>query len=902
MATKPMSADLLDSITKALSVYKFKLSTDGKWLQRGVCPSCGQKELYTKAQAPWYLTCSRKTECQYKKHVKELWPDIFEDYSERARKLQKANPTAPINPNAAAELYLQEGRGFDLELLNKNQRGKTVAPWYKQEWFVDSETNQSTATVRFPFLNGYWERLIDRPERFKSGKARFMSGITFAGKWWIPPSVRLDLANEIWITEGIFNAIALLHHDITAVAIMSSTNYPAQALKDLAAARAQQGKSGVTLVWALDSDIAGQKAIRQFMSLATDDGWECKAAQVPFNVDKQHDWNDQHQLGKLEPDDIQECFYYGALLIAKSAKEKGLLMYAHKDNGHEFPFAFDSQLWWFEVDLPALTKALKDVPTDDDEMKQEVIKENSKVHTIATCLPVPLYFQQNQLTDESWYYFKVDFPNAPQIKNTFTASQLNGASPFSDRLLHIAPGGLYEGSTAMLRRYLKPYFKNIKHVKTIDYIGYSDEYKAYVLGDVAVKDGQIVKINKEDYFVFHGNLMLKSLSKSTPLKINPDVRKLNTQWPDLLWRAFGVRGYIALSFWFGSLFAEQLRAMHESLFFMELVGDPAAGKTTLISFLWRLFGRTNYEGFDPSKSSAAGRARNLAQVSNMPIILIESDRESQANDKKPHVKAFDWDELKTIYNGRSTRSRGVANGGNETYEPPFRGALVISQNNPVQSSDAIMQRINQIFFNASDLNETTREAAKALKEIPTEELSSFILKAACTEHQTLELIKKRTAQYEHYLMQHNIVKEYRLALNHAQLMAMAEALAPLVGTTEAQLKETWEFIKGMAAQRQKVIQTDSQAVQDFWETYDYIQSKNDKGNGWLLNHSSNSKEIAINLNHYYAKAKEANQNVATIAELKKALKNSRRYKFIEQKTVHSSITDKTVYCWVFKKP
>ena len=89
--------------------------------------------------------------------------------------------------------------------------------------------------------------------------------------------------------------------------------------------------------------------------------------------------------------------------------------------------------------------------------------------------------------------------------------------------------------------------------------------------------------------------------------------------------------------------------------------------------------------------------RTFTQVSNLPIVLIESDRETKTGNSA-HVKSFDWDELKDAYNGRNVRTTGVRTGGNETYEPPFRASIVISQNNPVQASQAIMERICHMTF------------------------------------------------------------------------------------------------------------------------------------------------------------------------------------------------------------
>ncbi|MFU1925557.1 toprim domain-containing protein, partial [Klebsiella pneumoniae] len=53
---------------------------------------------------------------------------------------------------------------------------------------------------------------------------------------------------ELWIVEGIFDAIALLHHGIDAVSAMSSNAFPEQSLRELATAR---GGKLPKLIWAL---------------------------------------------------------------------------------------------------------------------------------------------------------------------------------------------------------------------------------------------------------------------------------------------------------------------------------------------------------------------------------------------------------------------------------------------------------------------------------------------------------------------------------------------------------------------------------------------------------------------------------------------------------------------------
>src|SRR5699024_6901809 len=97
------------------------------------------------------------------------------------------------------------------------------------------------------------------------------------------------------------------------------------------------------------------------------------------------------------------------------------------------------------------------------------------------------------------------------------------------------------------------------------------------------------------------------------------------------------------------------------------------------------------------------------------VVLIESDRDQSDGLK---LKQFDWDELKTAYNGRSVRARGHKNTGNDTYEPPFRGAIVISQNAAVNASDAILQRIVQVCFTREHQTPETKQIVERLERLP----------------------------------------------------------------------------------------------------------------------------------------------------------------------------------------
>jgi len=894
MAVVDMSFDLQRDVLDQLNRdYDFKPAKKG-YLREGKCPTCSKRELYINADAPWVVRCGRLKNCGFEARVKELYPDLFDNWSERYKKTDN-------NPHAAADAYLTSSRGFNLARV----RGS-----YTQEWYRDPETKATSATIRFPLPGGsYWERLIDRPHRFGKMKARFAPGASYAGQVWLPPTLtneRLLTLDELWFVEGIFDASALDHHGLAAASTMSCNNYPATFLRQLAELRPTHRPR---LVWALDGDAAGRDYTRRWVQRARKEGWTCEAATIPQTSRKNDDWSDLHLADRLNPKDMDEYRYQGSLLIARSAADKARLMYG-RTGVATFFYDHDDRLYWFDLDIKAYDKAMqqlleKDADLAEDERRDMALAESCDNIEIANCNPLPLYYQANEVTNESWYYYRVSFPHGGRaVKNTFAGSSLASASEFKKRLLSMAPGAVFTGTSQQLDRIIKQQLYGIKTVETIDYVGYTKEHGTYVMGELAIRDGAVFDLNDEDYFEI-GRLNLKTLTHSPALTISRDRKSYREEWLQLVWKCFGAKGLVALTFWFGSLFAEQIRAEQKSYPFLELVGEAGAGKSTLIEFLWKLVGRRDYEGFDPSKATLAARARNFAQVANLPVVLIESDRDNGEDAKK---KSFDWDELKTAYNGRSVRALGVKNSGNETREPPFRATVVISQNAKVDASEPIMQRICHITVDRSAHTAETRAAALELERMPVDAVSYFFVMAARQAEQVLATVFDKAPIYELELLAHDAVKTTRIAKNHGQLLALFAALGTLIPFTDEQKAAVAREVLAMAMERQSSISADHKIVQTFWERFDYLDEWN--GAAPSLNHSRNPREIAVNLNHFEERAREHRLDVPALADLKKYLRTSRSRKFVDLKPVNSAIwlhdqADKsrgrTVKCWVFQR-
>ena len=892
-----------DIVQALLADPRFQLQEKGAYLRGGPCPGCGKKELFISTGQPWVMKCSRANNCGWEEPVRELLPELFEDFVDKY-------PPTEAEPDRTANVYLGMNRGFDLSKI----RG-----WYEQGTYQYPYSSYFTPTVRF-YLdsenNVYWDRLIKPLKSAENkGKARFHG--EYKGMVWAPPTLNIEKGDRVFIVEGIFHAIALYHVGIKAVAALSSSNFPDVFIE-------QHKDKNVDWVLALDGDKAGADYTKRHAKKLRTMGERFEVCRVQGK----QDWDDLYRAGKITDKFISDCLYYGRLFMSETANEKAYHYYVRHESKY---FIIDFANHLFRVDAgQKLSEALESAAVtrhnqeaqeaqgegaeDAAEKEKESIAsmrrailesprgwdlflQHADLDQIANVYPECLYHEADELVEASQYYvFRISFPNGSSQIVPMEGSCLLSSLTFSSALINKTAGSDFSGTNSDFL-YLRKRWLDIAQQKSIrrtQYMGYVKSMDAYVFDQTAYYKGKEISLNDEGFYRIgkHGvRPHLKGMNIRTDGRFSPD-------WLEDFARAFHWQGLSLLAFWLGTLFVQQIRDVQKSYPFFELTGEPGAGKSTAIEFLWKCVGRDNYEGFDLLKSTPAGRRRAMSQLSNMPIVLIESDRDATNQDAR--TKQFNFDEFKAFYNGRGTGTVGVASRGNEVDESLFQGSLIISQNAQVDGSDALLERIVHCHADKKHHGAGTREIARWFERQTAETVGGMLRKALRAERQILDIYFAEFERFEAKFSVH--LKNERITKNHAQIAAAGAALPVLFPQmTRERVDRLGDYLLERAIARQTRLEADPKVVEEFWDTFHYLNEEADTREHGRLNHSADDKVIAVSLKEFESVCRHHGLNIPDLRSLTSLLKNSKRHPFIESNaSVWSRWTKTNKKCWRFK--
>ena len=248
---------------------------------------------------------------------------------------------------------------------------------------------------------------------------------------------------------------------------------------------------------------------------------------------------------------------------------------------------------------------------------------------------------------------------------------------------------------------------------------------------------------------------------------------------------FGARGVVALAWWMGATHAARIREDQNSFPFLQIIGAAGSGKTLLLDYLQKLNGQTPY-GHLLGNSTPAGRARVFASAGQR-VVICEDHGESD--------QSVDWDELKPLYSSGRVFLRSVAG---EQEDVTFRGALVITANQPLECSDAVSSRMIVVDLSAADAH-TPRIRPETIGNLEASEASAFGIKVAQAEDWISSTIKVFLPSYQGQLMhKYGPSLNARTALNCAQMLALLDLLCSLLAIPQDVQLESRKVIHDIA--------------------------------------------------------------------------------------------------------
>jgi hypothetical protein len=890
--------ELHGEITARLKA-EFGFKQHGNYLQQGTCPDCGKKELYTRAEKPFYIVCNRRSKCSYEITVKALMPELFENINEKY-------PSSDSDPHATATAYLQLMRGIDVE---------KIQGWYEQGAFHRQNTNKTTSTVRFLLDGGkiWWERFVENVElKHQDGSTEtrdchFCPGER-AGLWWSPPKQTIEKGDRVYLCEGILKAIPLILSGKKAVSIMAAGSFPAKSIEP-------HLKKGVKWVWALDSDDAGRNATHKHHATLLEMG-EKSSAVFSTEYAKKLDWDDLPEIF-LDDDSFKRYAYFGSLELAESYQEKASLMWHYANDANENPeddknyfcFPHAKNLYSVVANRKAYEKQLDELinvnPLTVDENKLSAFIGTAEIKRIATFAPQFLYFQRFDNGEDGEYVFKFRMSNGSHDQ-IVGFSHLAKADSFKEKCQKLVAGANFMGSNADIS-WLYNRWMNHKPatVSNLSYIGYCIEHDAYIFNKMAVQGKKIIPINDQDFF----QLKKGGLKTSITNHVFDISKTVKFDWFSDYKKAFSAKGLVVLTWWTASLLIQQIKARHKDFPYLSVIGTAASGKTAMVNFLWKLVGLDGARmPINPNLATKASFYRHLATFSNIPVQFNEVDNEqSLEHVKGKHIGRFNWNELKPLYDGEALRQTANKNHSNNINTPVFKSNLLVTQNIEISdASEAIVTRFVGLFFDRSHHTIPGKEAADRLLLRDVADCSGFLLHVIS---KAKEILAEYEKQLPYALKRLNCfpdeITHQRVKDTHAKVLAMAYCLELIIpAITKEDIADIEFEIIEAARKRQEMVNGDHALIVKFWEMFDDLDSSvNANGNVVTgeINHSSNDYLIAVHLPTFNKRCIDKFGVHLELDDLRRLLPTSKERPFKIYDGVHSAKENKTMKCYVFYK-
>lgn len=545
-----------------------QVSEKSNAIEKLKCISCRELNAWINLKAAIkYLACNHKSKCNYKTPLTDIFPNLDKFKQPKSNSMSK-------------EEWHQYGLDYlAFRGLKKSIEGLDFACKYSgqdRSPVIEFKIDESTTCIKIihpKHPNSY---------RFEGSPSN---------KIWINQNIDYKGSKEIFVVEGIINALSLIEKGINAVAILSASFTPT---KDIFK---KYGIDVNTIVLAFDRDNAGIEASIKWYNL-----FNCKGV-LPLKNNM--DWNDDLIANKLlSLSKVRERHNkVFNLAVAKTPED----YFKVKNMPYLTFFQFDNKIYQVKRD------------SKNENMVAIVAISNFSFN-------VNYFIRGEYLSGEEYTEYHLTFtPSVGKpIDLTLTSKELKSNSAFKEKMINHKLSWL--GKTSPFDWIVGAIIeaKNKPDVRKLKYTGYDKDTDSHVYEKFAVTtQGKFLKIPKEGYYKMGHNNFLKSDKRAS---LSPSNNKFDVGLLEDLLEAYGGKALTAISFMVASLFCPTIKKKLLFFPFMSFYGEPGSGKSTLGTFLQWMQCQVN-SGLELSNANTfIGEIRTVAKYSGMMLPILEAEK------------------------------------------------------------------------------------------------------------------------------------------------------------------------------------------------------------------------------------------------------------------------------------
>ncbi len=698
------------------SEYWLEKSRDnGSTIQNLICPECGDTKAWAYSGEPWSINCNRLSSCGSRTKIRDLFPDLFVSIEKRFK------PTS-ADPNRPATAYLK------MRNLNSSINGLK----YK---YQPNIRKTESGGVLFHVTDKIWNgRLFNPPP----GEGKTHNIGSTAGQLWKHPSLDYESSKEIYVTEGVFDALSLIEMDFDAIAVLSSGQNPSNV--DLPETK--------NLIFAFDNDPAGHSALKK---------WRSQYPDAKAIMPVKGDWNDF--LSDSSPKKARSYFdekrpefeFMAKIALSVSAKEYVNAWFKFHDGMLPGLFVFNKCYYHSIYDKR---------------------KDKPSTHKVSNFTVEVLHYSLNNTNKEepiNNYFIKVKPKKGRSVSFIVSAKDLSTPSYLTAMFLQ-RTRCLWEGdrqaSLALARMIVESRSPVVRQLQTI---GYDLESDCYVFKHFLIDNqGKIILPNPKGIFELSKSKHLRPAQQSAIIKPIKGIRPVEIY--NRIYDTWNNQGAVALAWMVASWFVNQIKKRIGFFPFLSYFGDTQTGKTALARIQNACQGLDG-EGLPMRKvNTSKGEIRKIAQLSGLFQALLESSKEDNTR--------FDLDGILTLYNPNPLQIRARTTNDIQTHEIPFLASLLFVQNNEPFKTKAQRERVISLKFKKDEQNRETTAAFNKLHQTPLAEFSYFF--PFIMKHRKTIEVKWFGAFQQAKEDLKGEIQDARINENHALILAFHRILCEMI--------------------------------------------------------------------------------------------------------------------------